>query len=128
MSHRLPFPSRSGWPADEEGVARETTVTADNSAGLWKTLENELHLTAGGRILFVVVVVVVGAIGVVGLISVVANLIFGGIHGDQVAAVAGIWAGLAVAALFALGLGAVLAIDGAFRGIRVGLRRLTRRL
>ena len=123
----MPFPPRGGWPAEEEAVTLEATVPTDNPADLWKMLETELHLTAGGRILFVVVVVVVGAVGVLGLIVVGANLLFGGIHGDQVAAVAGIWAVLAVAALFAGGLGAVLAIDGAFRGVRVGVRQLARR-
>ena len=125
MSHRLPFPPRGGWPAEERSVL-DGAITPDSSAGLWRTLESELDLTVGGRVVFLAVAAVAGAVGCGGFFVAVANLMSNGIHSDQMAAAVTVWTGVATAALFAGGLAVVWAVDGAFRCAHEGFRRLRR--
>jgi peptidoglycan biosynthesis protein MviN/MurJ (putative lipid II flippase) len=99
----LPFPRPGERLVD--GPGRPEQVAPDDAPDeLWASL------TIGGRIL----VCLVAAIGVLGLVGVVADAVFGGVHGDQEGGVLFVLVILVVGALLAV----VVGLDAGFRAVR----------
>jgi hypothetical protein len=89
----------------------------DLASGYWAWLGDVLKLTTGGRIGFTIVAIIGGGTAGAGA---VADALLNGQQGPQEGAVLGILVGVVVV----LALGAVVALDLAFRGVRSVTRRL----